>query len=75
MRAATPLSNSPSSFDALMNRLDTAVTRPRMGSGVTIWIRLWRTKTDTESAAPNAARASIEIHSQLDSAKMTVATP
>ncbi len=34
-----PDSNSPSSLDAPMNRLDTAETRPRMASGVTICTR------------------------------------
>src|SRR5690606_32359171 len=33
-RATTPLSNSPSSLDAPMNRVETAATRPRMLSGV-----------------------------------------
>ena len=47
----TPDSNSPSSFEAPMKRLDTAVTRPRIGSGVTICTSDWRTNTDTMSAA------------------------
>ena len=33
--AATPDSNSPSSFDALMKTISTALTRPRSSSGVT----------------------------------------
>ena len=33
--AATPDSNAPSSFDALMNTISTAFTRPRSSSGVT----------------------------------------
>ena len=38
-RAATPLSNSPSSFDAEMKMNETDVTRPFISSGVASWIR------------------------------------
>jgi hypothetical protein len=40
-RAMPPDSNSSSSLDAPMNRPDTAATRPRMGSGVTICTSVW----------------------------------
>ena len=41
--ARKPLSASPSSFDAEMNKDETAPTRPRLSSGVWSWISDWRT--------------------------------
>ena len=49
-RATRPLSNSPSSLEAQMNRVETAATRPRMASGVTSCTRVWRTNTLSMSA-------------------------
>ena len=40
--AVTPDSNSPSSFDAPMNTALTALTRPRMPSGVSSWMSMCR---------------------------------
>ena len=37
-----PDSNSPSSFDAPMKTEFTALTRPRISSGVSSWTRRWR---------------------------------
>ena len=59
-RAVTPLSNSPSSFDAPMNSVATADTRPRIRSGVAICTRLCRVNTDTMSAPPSTARANTD---------------
>src|SRR6185436_15894223 len=53
--AVRPDSNSPSSFDVLMNTIETALTRPRMASGVATWMRVWRTVTLSMSAAPEGA--------------------
>lgn len=70
-----PDSNSPSSFDAPMNRLDTAETRPRMESGVTICTSVWRTKTETMSAAPRVAKARTLKTIERDRANTKVASP
>ena len=45
--ATTPDSNSPSSFDVPMNRKFTALTRPRMASGVASCTSVERTTTLT----------------------------
>jgi hypothetical protein len=58
-----------------MKRVDTAATRPRMGSGVTSWTRVWRTKTLSMSAPPRIARATSEAHRSLESPNPTVAAP
>ena len=50
-RAATPLSNAPSSFDAPMNTPSTALTRPICSSGVTSGTIAPRMNIDTMSAA------------------------
>ena len=46
-----------------MNRVETAATRPRMASGVTSCTRVWRTNTESMSAAPSAASAATDSHS------------
>ncbi len=58
-----------------MNRVETAATRPRMASGVTIWTRVWRTKTLSMSAPPSTTRAATESVNTFDRAKTTVAAP
>ena len=58
--AVTPDSNSPSSFDAPMKSMLTALTRPRMWSGVANWVSEWRTFTLTMSEAPKVTRAASE---------------
>ena len=40
--AVMPDSNSPSSLEAPMNTALTALTRPRISSGVSSWISMWR---------------------------------
>src|SRR6185436_1444195 len=57
--AVRPDSNSPSSFDVLMNTIETALTRPRMASGVATWMRVWRTVTLSMSAAPEITSSAI----------------
>jgi len=42
IRAVTLLSNSPRSFDAPMNKVESANTRPCILSGVVMWIGLKR---------------------------------
>src|SRR5271154_4508834 len=49
--AVSPDSNSPSSLDAPMNIELTALTRPRIASGVSSCTSTWRTNTLTMSAA------------------------
>src|SRR5580704_2400249 len=74
-RAMPPDSNSPNSLDAPMKRLDTAETRPRMGSGVTICTSVWRTNTETMSAAPRIASAATLRTIERDQANTNVENP
>jgi len=53
--AVIPASNSPSWFDVPMNKELTALTRPRISSGVSIWTSECLMTTLITSAAPNAA--------------------
>src|ERR1035437_3621172 len=55
--AVTPDSNCPTSFDAPMNIMLTALTRPRISSGVEICTRVCRTTTLTMSQAPSITSA------------------
>ena len=55
--AVTPDSNSPSSFDAPMNTAFTALTRPRMTSGVCSCTSRCRTNMLTMSEAPSTPSA------------------
>src|ERR1017187_1101764 len=55
--AVRPDSNWPTSFDAPMKIIFTALTRPRISSGVPSWMTVWGTITLTISRAPNAASA------------------
>ena len=67
--AATPDSNAPSSFDALMKTISTAVTRPRSSSGVTSGRIVERRTTLTVSNAAPSASASIDSHIVLREAE------
>ncbi len=58
-----------------MNSMDTALTRPRMVSGVDSWIRLPRTFTLTMSEAPSTNSASSDSGNQVDRPNTMVATP
>ena len=73
--AVTPDSNSPSSFDAPMNTAFTALTRPRMWSGVSSWMSMWRMNTLTSSAPPSTASATIDSAKFEDSPNTAVAAP
>ena len=73
--AATPDSNAPSSFEALMKTISTAVTRPRSSSGVTSGRIVWRRTTLTMSTAPPAASASSESQTVSESPKTIIVTP
>ena len=50
-----------------MNSPFTALTRPRMASGVSSWTSVWRTTTLTMSAAPETASAAIDSQNTVDS--------
>jgi hypothetical protein len=73
--AATPDSNAPSSFEALMNTLSTALTRPRTEFGVTGGRMVARSTTLTMSTAPPTPSASMESHISLDNPKTTMLAP
>ena len=70
-----PLSKSPSRFEPLTNTELTAVTRPRIASGVATCTRVWRTTTLTMSKPPSATIASIDSGKLRDRPNTTVATP
>ena len=55
--AATPDSNAPSSLDAPMNTFSTAITRPRMWSGVASGTIVARMNTLTASAPASTTSA------------------
>ncbi len=73
--AATPDSNAPSSFDALMKTISTAVTRPRNSSGVTSGRIVERRTTLTVSNADPSASASMESHIVRERPKTIMQTP
>src|SRR5208337_3772707 len=73
--AVTPDSNSPSSFDAPTKSRLTALTRPRIASGVASWVRVVRTYTLTMSEAPRTNSAAIESTKFFERPKTIVAIP
>src|ERR1017187_2531531 len=73
--AAIPDSNWPTSLDAPIKTTFTALTRPRISSGVESWMSVWRTITLTMSHAPISANAASERASLRDKPKITVKTP
>ena len=73
--AVTPDSNSPSWFPEPMNKVLAAATRPRMWSGVSICVRVWRITTLTVSALPDKARTASERMNDVESPKAIMHTP
>src|SRR2546426_11038097 len=73
--AVRPDSNSPSWFDVPVNSECTALTRPRIASGVRICTSETRMTTLTTSEAPRTASASSERARWVDTPKTTVARP
>src|SRR6185437_2803288 len=73
--AVVPDSNSPNSFEAPMNSIETADTRPRMKSGVASWIRVLRIFTLTMSVAPSRNRQNSDKGNQVERPKPMVARP
>src|ERR1035437_2451485 len=73
--AVTPDSNCPTSFDAPMNIMLTALTRPRISSGVEICTRVCRTTTLTMSQAPSITSAATLNPTFRDSPNTTVHAP
>ena len=61
--------------DALTNSELTALTRPRMSSGVSSWISVMRITTLVMSAVPSIASNAIESKNDCDSANTMIATP
>ena len=58
-----------------MNTELTALTRPRMASGVSSWTRVWRTTTLTMSAAPDTDSATNDSTKLEDAPNATMARP
>ncbi len=73
--AVTPDSNSPSSLLALTKTMFTALTRPRMGSGVASCTSADRTYTLIMSDAPTATSAASESAKLVERPKTIVASP
>ena len=71
--AIRPARKSPSWFDAMTNSEFTALTRPRMSSVVSSWIRVMRITTLIMSAEPSTASSAIDSRNQCDSAKTMMA--
>ena len=73
--ATAPARNSPSWLEAPMNVEFTALTRPRISSGVSSWTSVWRITTLTMSAAPLSASAASDRTKSVDSANPSIARP
>ena len=73
--AVAPDSNSPSWFYAPMKIELTALTRPRMASGVSSCTSDWRMTTLTMSAAPETSSATHESANTVDTPNTRVARP
>src|SRR5688572_25068487 len=73
--AVKPDSNSPSSFEAPMNTAFTALTRPRISSGVSSCTSMWRMYTLIMSEAPMTTSAASETKKSCESPNTTVAIP
>src|SRR6476660_8087165 len=73
--AATPDSNSPSSLLEPMKMTLTAVTRPRIESGVNSWSTVCRITTLMLSAAPKIKSAANDTGNDLDTPKIIVEIP
>ena len=73
--AMLPARNSPSSLLAPMNTPFTALTRPRMSSGVSSCTSVCRTTTLTMSAPPLTASATSESVKSRENPKTTIDAP
>ena len=73
--AAAPDSKAPSSFDALMKTISTALTRPRSMSGVASAVIVARMFMLIMSAKPLTARATIESANECESPKTIMLAP
>ena len=73
--ATVPALNSPSSLLAPMKVPLTALTRPRIASGVSSWTSVWRITTLTMSAPPLTASATIDNMKSCDSPNTMIAIP
>src|ERR1700730_14294900 len=72
--AVTPDSNSPNSLDAPIKSEFTALTRPRISSGVASWIKVIRTYTLTIAEASSIVSATIDLVKSVESPNIIVAT-
>ena len=73
--AVTPDSNCPNSFDVPIKIISTAVTRPRISSGVANWVSVARMITLIMSLAPSRNNAIRETVKLRDSPKRMVKIP
>src|SRR5262249_22768371 len=73
--AVTPARNSPIWLDVPMNSELTALTRPRMASGVSSWITGCLITTLSMSDAPITTSMAIDKMNEVDSPNRTVANP
>src|SRR5579871_1027995 len=73
--AATPDSNPPNSLEDEMKIALTALTRPRMESGVSTCTRVDRTMTLIRSRAPATTSMAKDNQNHRETPKMTVAAP
>ena len=73
--AVAPDSNSPSWLLAPMKIALTALTRPRISSGVSSCTSVWRTTTLTMSTAPLMNSATIDSQNQCERPNTMVVTP
>ena len=73
--AVVPDSNSPNSFDAPINTEVTALTRPRISSGVCSCTSSERTNTLIMSPIPNMTNAIMATQNKCVSPNTTVAMP
>src|SRR5215471_8064494 len=73
--AVSPDSNCPTSFDAPINTEFTALTRPRISSGVPNCTSVCRTITLTMSHAPTSTSAAMLRTTFLDNPNATVQIP
>ena len=73
--AKAPDSNSPSEFEAPVNSEFTALTRPRMESGVSICTSVSLMNTLTMSAAPTTNMQASDRRKSVDRPKARMAAP
>jgi hypothetical protein len=73
--AVAPARNSPNWLLALMKVALTALTRPRISSGVSSCTSVWRTTMLTMSAAPLTASATIATMKWVENANTRIEAP